>query len=679
MLQQLSIRTKLLVLLVVPIIALLYFSLLGMNQRIKVLNETRELQSLAELAVHLSTVIHETQKERGRAAVFVGSNQEEGGQALRAQQRLSDEKIQALTLFLKTFDLDGREEQAFEPIRKGWVDLQNLGAHRAAMNRDLSLKESIAYYTSIHAHFLSGIAEFSEILTNHELLSQISGYVNFMKAKERAGQERAVLSGTFVSGRFQPGLYVRFITLVADQKSFNEVFLSFATQEQRNLFQVTMQRPEVTKAEAMRAIAQGKPEGGFHVDAAEWFVIQTQKINFMHELEKNLAEHLVQSALRLSGQAKLKLIQFTITVLLVLAFTGLLGYQTARSIINPLTQMSATMTRLSEEKDLSLRNHYVAEDELGRLSAKMDEFLENMEHMVTEITRTGRIVNDAAGDLAANSNTLLAHSKALTEKSNNVAAAGEQMSTNMNGVASAAKKAVDSLSVVTSSAEEMATTVAEIAAGTNQAKQHSDSANQDTKLAGTHMDELTKAALEINGIIDTINTISEQTKLLALNATIEASRAGEMGRGFSVVAGEVKALARQVGDAAEDIRGKIETMSKVSNVAAEQIQQVQHTVHHVDEIITLIAAAIEEQSVTTKDITANISQADSGVKEVSCNIEAMASVSDQMAEDLNGVNQSIQEIRGNAQVVTGHSEKLKGTGRDLAVLVNAFKSSATES
>lgn len=677
MLQQISIRKKLMVLLVVPILALLYFSLLGINQRLSVLNETRELQPLAELAVHISAVIHETQKERGRAAMFVGSNQEKGGQALREQQRVSDEKIEALAAFLETFDLNSRQEAAFVPIREGWSNLKNLERHRDAMNRDLSLKESIAYYTKMHARFLEGIAGFSGILTNHDLLSQMSSYVNFMKAKERAGQERAVLSGTFAADRFMPGLYVRFITLVADQASYNEVFLSFATREQKQLFEATMQRPEVAKTEAMRAIALSKPEGGFNVDATEWFTIQTQKINFLHEIEKSVAAYLTETALNLSREANQQLLQFGLTVLVVLGLTGFLGFQTARSIINPLTQMSATMTRLSEEKDLSLRNHYVAEDELGSLSAKMDEFLENMEHMVTEITRAGHIVNDAAGDLAQNSNTLLAHSQALTEKSNNVAAAGEQMSVNMNGVSSAVKKAVHNLTVVSSSAEEMSTTIAEIAEGTNQAKHHSDSANQDTKLAGTHMDKLTKAALEINGIIDTINTISEQTKLLALNATIEASRAGEMGRGFSVVAGEVKALARQVGDAAQDIREKIETMSKVSNVAAEQIQQVQHTVHNVDEIITLIAAAIEEQSVTTKSIAANISQADIGVKEVSSNIEAMAAVSTQMAEDLVGVNQNVQEIRGNAQTVTGHSERLKGTGQNLAALVNAFKSTAT--
>lgn len=672
MIQKLSVRKKLFLLLMVPVLALLFFSILGIRERYAVLRETEALEPIVTLAVHVSNAIHETQKERGRCAVFISSGGNDGG-AYHAQQAVADQKIDLLLSFMETFDTSARDPSVMGPILEGLTALKNLKAHRRAVDAGMPLSPAAGYYTKIHAMFLNGLAGFLDQLSHPVLLTQTAGYVNFMKAKECAGQERALLSVVFVADRFVSDQYARFIELGAGEAKYLEQFLAFVDADQRRVFLKKQENPVFEKVASYRQKARANSVDGFGVEATAWFAAKTTKINVYHESELALAAYLENTAKNLSEKASRNLLIFSVIVFGVLIFSGLLSLAVSRSIVKPLSLMSKTMARLSEEKDLSLRNHYVAEDEIGLLATKMDDFLQTIEEMVGQITEAGGMVNQASGDLALNATNLFTHSKHLTERTQEIVVAGEELSANINGISASMTQAAQNLSMVSAGAEEMSITINEISQGTNKAKQNSFSATNEIQVAHGNVANLNHAANEIKGIIDTINAIAEQTKLLALNATIEASRAGDMGRGFSVVAGEVKALARQVVEAAEDIRNKVNAMSDVSKVAAEQIGTVRQTVGEVDEIITIIAASIEEQSITTKSMAQNILQVDFGVKEAGENMVAVADVSTGMASDLVAVKQMVEEVRGNANEVQNYSQDLERTGNGLVDLVGAFK------
>lgn len=672
MIQNLSVRKKLFFLLMVPVLALLFFSLLGVRQRYAVLRETEALKPIVALAVHVSNVIHETQKERGRTAVFVAGGGDDDG-AFHAQQAVADQQIEALLSFLEKFDASAWNPRAMEPIHEAATALKNLKAHRRAIEAGMPLSSAVDYYTNMHARFLDGLAGFSDKLTHPLLLTQTVSYVSFMKAKECAGQERALLSSVFVADRFTSDQYYQFVELVVGEERYLEQFLMFVDERWRRDFLNKQEDAVFEKVAQYRKKARENSDAGFGVEETAWFSAKTRKIDLYHKNEIALAGQLENTAKNLSSNASRNLLLFCLMVLAVVAFSGLLTLAIARSIVNPLSLMSKTMVRLSEEKDLSLRNHYVSEDEIGLLATKMDEFLLTIEVMVGQINDAGSTVNQASSDLALNAVSLFTHSKQLTERTQDVVVAGEELSANMNDISASMTQAAQNLSMVSAGAEEMSITINEISKGANQAKQNSLSATNEIQVAHRNVAHLNQAANEIKGIIDTINAIAEQTKLLALNATIEASRAGDMGRGFSVVASEVKALARQVVEAAEDIRKKIDTMSDVSKVSAEQIGTVRQIVGEVDEVIMVIATSIEEQSITTKSIAANILQVDLGVKEAEVNMAAAATVSTRIASDLVAVNNKVGEVRGNADEVQVHSQDLKRTGSALADLVGTFK------
>ena len=125
------------------------------------------------------------------------------------------------------------------------------------------------------------------------------------------------------------------------------------------------------------------------------------------------------------------------------------------------------------------------------------------------------------------------------------------------------------------------------------------------------------SSAEIGEVVKVITSIAQQTNLLALNATIEAARAGEAGKGFAVVANEVKELAKETAKATEDISRKIKAIQTDTEGAVSAIAHIATIIGQINDIQTTIASAVEEQSVTTNEISRNLANAATGSNEIS--------------------------------------------------------------
>jgi methyl-accepting chemotaxis protein len=169
---------------------------------------------------------------------------------------------------------------------------------------------------------------------------------------------------------------------------------------------------------------------------------------------------------------------------------------------------------------------------------------------------------------------------------------------------------------------------------------------------------LAAAAQKIGEVVSLINDIAEQTNLLALNATIEAARAGEAGKGFAVVASEVKSLATQTAKATEEIGQQIAAIQSETNEAVTAIQAITTTIERMNEISTTIAAAIEEQGAATREISNNVQQVASGAAQVSSNIA--------------GVTKTAGDTGNAAAEVLNAADELARQSQNLRIEVEKF-------
>jgi methyl-accepting chemotaxis protein len=168
---------------------------------------------------------------------------------------------------------------------------------------------------------------------------------------------------------------------------------------------------------------------------------------------------------------------------------------------------------------------------------------------------------------------------------------------------------------------------------------------------------LAEAAQKIGAVTSLINEIASQTNLLALNATIEAARAGEAGKGFAVVASEVKSLANQTARATEEIGTQIAAMQDATGETVAAIGAIGATIGQINEIATMIAAAVEQQGAATQEIARNVQQAAVGTSEVSRNIAGVNEAAAQTGAAASRVLSSAGELSNQAGQLHGQVDE----------------------
>jgi methyl-accepting chemotaxis protein len=314
----------------------------------------------------------------------------------------------------------------------------------------------------------------------------------------------------------------------------------------------------------------------------------------------------------------------------------------------------------------------VVQNEFSELSVSTHAFISNTSQMIENIQKNTNDLNQSSDSLTQVAEQMNSKVTDTARRSEGVAAATEEMSGNMGSVAAATEEAAANVNMMTTATEEIGSTVGEIRQSTAKAKDITDQAVKEAVDISAKVDELGNSAQDIGKVTETINEISSQTNLLALNATIEAARAGEAGKGFAVVANEIKDLAKQTAEATGEIKQRIEGIQNSTNVTVVGIKTITEIINEIDEIVSNIATALDEQAGTMTELTTNIQQAGEGIGEVAENVAQSSSVSQEIASDITQVNQATGEISEGTGQVREKADELKKLAENLRALIEKF-------
>ncbi len=364
------------------------------------------------------------------------------------------------------------------------------------------------------------------------------------------------------------------------------------------------------------------------------------------------------------------------TIIVIMAIAGCFGcgiaLLSASMIVRPISEVVQGISRVAEG-DFTRPLEVKQKDEIGALSLSTNNMIASLAEMLKELSGDIDTLFSASGELSHISRSMSEKAGESREKSTSCAEAAEDMSTRMASVASASKMAADNINMVASAIEQMYETFENIVQKYEQAGTITREAVAQTETASGNVNSLGEAAREITRVTEVITGISEQTNLLALNATIEAARAGDAGKGFTVVANEIKELARQTSDSTADIKEKIDGITRSAGTTVKEIESISGIIGSVNEIVFETTDQVKDLSVTAKEIAENVVQASSGINNVNENVDESSAAAYEIARDMVDVNNAAGEMADSNDLVNTSSERLSTMAGRLKEMVSAFK------
>jgi methyl-accepting chemotaxis protein len=271
--------------------------------------------------------------------------------------------------------------------------------------------------------------------------------------------------------------------------------------------------------------------------------------------------------------------------------------------------------------------------------------ISEMKKLIASIEETASALSGASSELTATATEMSGNAARTSRESNTASAAAQQVSTGVQTVAT--------------NMEEMVASIKEIGRSTNESSQMAKMTMQKAQESNATVTKLGVSSQEIGDVIKVISSIAQQTNLLALNATIEAARAGEAGKGFAVVANEVKELAKQTAKATGDITNKIGAIQNDTRLAVDAIAGISQAVEKLNGISGVIAAAVEEQTATTNEISRVVLESKKGVESIASTIKM--------------VSGAATESTASCEQTLGASKELAQLAEKLSALVKKNK------
>ena len=656
-----SVRLKLLLLISLPVLGLTYFSLLDLKHGSDIADNAEAIEQLVEIASENSALIHELQKERGASAGYLGSTGRQFGDVLRQQRQQTDRKLEKHQALMDKLRPHISNPDVLQSLSTTETQLAKLQAVRQGIdNLAIPSADAIAFYTKTNTLLLEIVPIATETSKDAQVSRMLQAYFNFLQGKERAGIERALMSTTFSTNQFTEGAFAKFIRLVSEQDTYFSTFESFASEEHIAVFERAMTDSAVKHVGDYRQRAIDKSDfGGFGIDATTWFDAATGRINQLKRVEDKLSQDILAFSIRQRDNAYDSFSVLAVSVAVLVAITFVASYWMVSLINRQVRSLTDTVTHATEHKDLTARATVYSNDELGHTADSLNHMFATFSAAMDEIGRASIQLASAAEETSTTVAQSSQNLNAQLQQTEMIATATDEMSATTQEVAANITAAADAAARSQATVSQGNQTVRE-----NVGRIHS--LADEVQQVGGIIEELHNSSATIVNVIEVIKLVAEQTNLLALNAAIEAARAGEQGRGFAVVADEVRTLAQRTQDSTAEIESIISDFSNMSERSFQRISQSRKLAEDTAAQTSGLEAALEAIS---RDITAITEMA----TQVATAAEQQVATTNEMAGSMEQINHMSQASASGANQINVVAQEQSRMANNLQEISTAFR------
>jgi methyl-accepting chemotaxis protein len=415
----------------------------------------------------------------------------------------------------------------------------------------------------------------------------------------------------------------------------------------------------------------GKPA----LPAAEWNTMCQTPFNAIVGVATMALDQSIARAEAVQAKAMTNLVVQSLAFLLAFAVTLAGVFVVRNRLVGPVRALLGAIAKISARDFATPVPQSKYADEFGSMASALESLRdsaaiaerlgqERESQQALQLARSGTV--DAACrsfDDTVQSVLLSvgASARELDATASGVRSLVSQSGSQTAAVSSAAEQATNNLETIAAATEELSASVSEISAQVQSSAREAREAVAQAEQTNATVQILDQTASRIGEVVKMINAIAGQTNLLALNATIEAARAGEAGRGFAVVAGEVKSLAAQTATATEEISRQVEEIQGATGQAVAAIRSIGGAIGGIDEKMTAIAAAVEEQRAATTEISRNFQQAALGTREVTDTIGSVARLNQETGSAGAVLSESVKKMSVDADRLRVAVEGFLGT------------------